>query len=253
MESGGGSRLGAVLRTTIMVGAYYGVAYTFCNTVLKPSTTAGPSMHPTFNAAGDSVWVYRRIDPATDLRVGDIVHARTPTYCRLEGKQPGVLKRIKGLPGDTIKVTFYSPSKVGRTEAEEEADEVTIKVPAGHVWVEGDNPGQSTDSRMWGPLPLALIEGKVVSRLNPFSLQTLDAPGHIKRKWERQARDIADSRATGKRSGEEALRAIDRLIKSGSEASDNTLLVSDRHDADVNDTALAPPQDTVQGHERVVA
>lgn len=116
-------------------------------------------------------------------------------------------------------------------------------------------------------------------QLNPFSIQTLDAPGHIKRKWERQARDIADSRAAGKRSGEEALRAIDRLIQSGSEASDNTLLLSDRHgrssctvhqtfscrlthtytllpiiaDADVNDTAPAPPQDTAQGHERVVA
>jgi hypothetical protein len=40
-----------------------------------------------------------------------------------------VLKRIKGLPGDTIKVTFYSPSKVGRTEAEEEADEVRDSHP----------------------------------------------------------------------------------------------------------------------------
>lgn len=44
MESGGGSRLGAVLRTTIMVGAYYGVAYTFCNTVLKPSTVLDPHL-----------------------------------------------------------------------------------------------------------------------------------------------------------------------------------------------------------------
>lgn len=37
-------------------------------------------MHPTFNAAGDSVWVYRRIDPATDLRVGDIVHGAPTPY-----------------------------------------------------------------------------------------------------------------------------------------------------------------------------
>ncbi len=46
-------------------------------------------MHPTFNAAGDSVWIYRRIDPATDLRVGDIVHgAPTPYSCKSLMTQP---------------------------------------------------------------------------------------------------------------------------------------------------------------------
>jgi hypothetical protein len=62
--------------------------------VLTVPQTAGPSMHPTFNAAGDSVWVYRRIDPTTDLRVGDIVHgAPTPYLCKSLMTQPPLKER----------------------------------------------------------------------------------------------------------------------------------------------------------------
>lgn len=38
------------------------------------------------------------------------------------------------------------------------------QVPEGHCWVVGDNLAYSRDSRMFGPLPLALIKGKIVLR-----------------------------------------------------------------------------------------
>ncbi len=60
MESGGGSRLGAVLRTTLMVGAYYGVAYTFCNTILKPSTV----LYTQFNSLKSAV-IFQCTRPST--------------------------------------------------------------------------------------------------------------------------------------------------------------------------------------------
>lgn len=34
-------------------------------------------------------------------------------------------------------------------------------VPAGHVWVEGDNPDNSSDSRAYGPIPLAMVQARV--------------------------------------------------------------------------------------------
>ena len=42
-------------------------------------------------------------------------------------------------------------------------DLVTLRrfVPRGHVWVEGDNSERSCDSRIFGPLPLGLIKGRV--------------------------------------------------------------------------------------------
>ncbi len=38
-------------------------------------------------------------------------------------------------------------------------------MPEGHCWLIGDNLPESRDSRTFGPLPLALIKGKVVAHL----------------------------------------------------------------------------------------
>jgi nickel-type superoxide dismutase maturation protease len=39
--------------------------------------------------------------------------------------------------------------------------------PDGSLWVEGDNPFGSTDSRQFGPVPAASLRGRVVARLWP--------------------------------------------------------------------------------------
>ena len=43
------------------------------------------------------------------------------------------------------------------------------QVPDGHCWLLGDNLPESRDSRVYGPLPLALIKGKVVAKVLPLS------------------------------------------------------------------------------------
>uniref|UniRef100_A0A7S2G0Y4 Mitochondrial inner membrane protease subunit n=1 Tax=Haptolina brevifila TaxID=156173 RepID=A0A7S2G0Y4_9EUKA len=45
-------------------------------------------------------------------------------------------------------------------------DEVVI--PRGQCWLEGDNAYDSTDSRYYGPVPLALVRGVVFLKLWPF-------------------------------------------------------------------------------------
>ncbi|RUS21821.1 IMP1 inner mitochondrial membrane peptidase-like protein [Endogone sp. FLAS-F59071] len=40
-------------------------------------------------------------------------------------------------------------------------------VPPGHVWLGGDNMSNSTDSRLYGPVPLALVKGRVFARVWP--------------------------------------------------------------------------------------
>lgn len=42
------------------------------------------------------------------------------------------------------------------------------QVPQGHVWVVGDNMPYSRDSRLFGPVPKALIKGKVIAKVFPF-------------------------------------------------------------------------------------
>ena len=42
-------------------------------------------------------------------------------------------------------------------------------MPDGHCWLLGDNLQESRDSRVYGPIPLALIKGKVIARVSPWS------------------------------------------------------------------------------------
>ena len=41
-----------------------------------------------------------------------------------------------------------------------------LQVPTGHVWLQGDNTLNSTDSRHYGPVPYALLEGRVFLRVS---------------------------------------------------------------------------------------
>lgn len=55
-------------------------------------------------------------------------------------------------------------------------------MPEGHCWLLGDNVEASRDSRFYGPLPLALIRGKVTTRILPLENwtrfeNTLKEPG----------------------------------------------------------------------------
>lgn len=44
----------------------------------------------------------------------------------------------------------------------------TVSTQQGHVWLAGDNPDNSKDSRNYGPVPQALVEGVASIRLWPL-------------------------------------------------------------------------------------
>ncbi|KAJ7169598.1 signal peptidase I family protein [Mycena filopes] len=114
---------------------------------------AGPSMLPTLANEGELVVEYRLFNP-DKLRRGDLITFRSP----LDRKRT-VCKRIIGFPGDIICVDptgAYAPS----TEH--------IEVPKGHVWVIGDNAANSRDSRLYGPVSMGLIQGKLCARIWPL-------------------------------------------------------------------------------------
>ena len=54
----------------------------------------------------------------------------------------------------------------------------TVTIPANHVWLEGDFPPFSRDSRQYGPIPVDWIRGRIVMRVWPL--------GKRKAGWNRQ-------------------------------------------------------------------
>lgn len=110
-------------------------------------------MQPTLNTRGDILFTEFITPRLSLLKAGDVVVATKPT-------DPGVsvLKRVRGMPGEEIWV-----HPVG------EKAPVKVTVPKGHVWLEGDNRNQSTDSRHYGPVPLALVKGRARFRFWPPS------------------------------------------------------------------------------------
>ncbi|XP_022047708.2 mitochondrial inner membrane protease subunit 1 isoform X1 [Acanthochromis polyacanthus] len=105
---------------------------------------SGPSMEPTI-INHDVVFSERMSRHLCKIQKGDIVIAKSPYDPNIN-----ICKRVIGLEGD--KVCTSSPSDLFKTHT---------YVPKGHVWLEGDNLRNSTDSRNYGPIPYALIRGRV--------------------------------------------------------------------------------------------
>jgi signal peptidase I len=105
------------------------------------------------------------------ISVGDVLVVQHP---RRKGT---VCKRVVGLPGDQILLgsgasaslsqlsNLYRPP-AGRGGGRGSSQ--LLVVPDGHVWLEGDNPANSSDSRHYGPVPASLIVGRVLCRAWPI-------------------------------------------------------------------------------------
>ena len=87
------------------------------------------------------------------------------------------IKRIIGMPGDTVEVREGLVYVNGKALAEEYIDPDFIDprsygptyVDPGYYYVLGDHRNQSNDSRMWGLVPERYIYGKAVFRYWPVS------------------------------------------------------------------------------------
>ncbi|KAM9901049.1 hypothetical protein OXX69_008853, partial [Metschnikowia pulcherrima] len=90
-------------------------------------------------------------------------------HCR--GHEPSdpdhrICKRITGMPGDVILVDPSASSSLTNSPAkcvQNDGYNKYVEVPAGHVWVTGDNLSHSLDSRSYSWLPMGLIKGKVIA------------------------------------------------------------------------------------------
>ncbi|KAJ1665329.1 hypothetical protein IW140_001502 [Coemansia sp. RSA 1813] len=123
-------------------------------------------MAPTLNIVGDLLLVERLPGWRDRIKVGEIVCFVSPL-----SPERRASKRVLGMAGDIVCV---DPT----------VDKMSfMAVPKGHVWLQGDNYSNSTDSRAHGPVPLGLLRGRVLACVWPSSRWLRSAaeivPGHF--------------------------------------------------------------------------
>ena len=127
------------------------------------------SMIPTLEI-GDRVLVNKFIYRFTEPERGDIIVFRS-----VDDPDEDLIKRVVGLPGDEIAVRRGRLLLNGEPQKEPFTNKkfpdrsfyARTTVPKEHVFVMGDNRGNSADSRVFGPLPEKNIEGEAFLRFWP--------------------------------------------------------------------------------------
>lgn len=151
--------------------------------IFQPFFVKGQSMEPNFEN-GDYLFVDEISYHLRDPQRGEVVVFKYPNDLSQR-----YIKRIIGLPGETIKVENGSVevfNKDGETILKEESyipegvltmGETEITLGESEYFVLGDNRSASSDSRRWGPVPEEDIIGRVFFRAWPLAdLSTFAAP-----------------------------------------------------------------------------
>jgi signal peptidase I len=152
-----------------------------------PSSSMEPTLHCAVGAAGcqarfsDRVLANRFIYHFTDPKRGEIVVFETPEAARLRCGAGGTfVKRIVGLPGETIEVrmlqgdgyVYINGSRLDEPYIEQDRRQVAqaygpTAIPQGQYFMMGDNRESSCDSREWGSVPRGKLIGKVFATYWP--------------------------------------------------------------------------------------
>lgn len=160
-----------ILETITFIGSIFIVIYLF---IIQPNQVKGSSMDPTFTTEEyilTSKITYKFHEP----RRGDVVVFKAP-----QREETEFIKRVIGVPGDTIMVTnqevyvngvnLDEPYIAAKTNLWQDGfltEGVAVTVPEGHLFVLGDNRPKSSDSRQFGFVPASDIIGVVVYRYFP--------------------------------------------------------------------------------------
>lgn len=165
--------LGDLIETAVMAMAIFVVVYFF---LVQPHQVTGNSMLPNFED-GEYILTDKISYHFHQPKRGDIVVFKAP-----KNQQKDFIKRIVGLPGETIKLekgkVFINGEKI--SEVYLSPNGITLPkslisegqealVPLDEYFVLGDNRQHSSDSRDWGTVPKSSIIGKAWLRYWPIN------------------------------------------------------------------------------------
>ena len=140
----------------------------------------------------------RALLPMRPIERGDIVVFKFP-----EEPERDFIKRVIGLPGDTLELRNQTVSINGRALTERYAHYLfppaaegqmngdlrrkygPVTVPDGHYFMMGDNRDDSQDSRFWGFLPQSYVKGRALFIYWSFDTPEDGSPGGFAPRWGR--------------------------------------------------------------------
>ena len=190
------NRRRAVVETILLVGLAVVIAVLLRTFVAQAFRIPSASMEPQL-LVGDRVLVSRMAYDSHAPRRGDIIVFDCPPGAGCEDRaddalpiraaktvaealllrQPEIeefIKRVIGLPGDTVEGDDGSVFINGRRLIEPYLPEGTVTsdfgpivVEPGMLWVMGDNRGNSADSRVFGQIDQGTIIGRAIARVWP--------------------------------------------------------------------------------------
>lgn len=171
--SGMASGVRSIVEWLVVVGGALIIALVIKAFLLQAFYIPSSSMVSTLNI-GDRVLVNKLSYRLHDVHRGDLI-----VFSRPEGEADSaisdLIKRVVGLPGDVVEGQNGRVLINGEPLDESYLDEgVTtgdfeaIEVPAGHLFMMGDNRGDSRDSRFFGPIPEDSVVGRAFFRVWPL-------------------------------------------------------------------------------------
>lgn len=132
--------------------------------IMNISTVEGHSMQPTLQD-DERLLVDKAVYLLTAPRRGEIVILKDPRSG--QAKNIYLVKRVIGIPGDTIEIRDHKLYRNGELVEEPYIEETMYLesygpeiVPTDHYFVMGDNRNNSTDSRNFGSVHERLIIGR---------------------------------------------------------------------------------------------
>jgi signal peptidase I len=176
------SPFGSIVELAATIAIAVGLAFLIQAFIVKPYKIPSPSMEPTLDI-NQRVLVNRLVNHPS---LYDVVVFHPPKgadpltpVCGAPSEGPAhgqacdvptpgestqtFIKRVVGLPGDTIYIKNGHVYRDGKKEQDSYIEQCgadpscnlrkPIKIPPGHYFMMGDNRGESDDSRFWGPVP----------------------------------------------------------------------------------------------------
>lgn len=170
------SRQRALVEWVVAIALAITAAFVIKTWFVQAFVIPSGSMEPTLQV-NDRVLVAKFAYRISDIHRGDVVVFKNPA--RLPDEPAQLIKRVVGVGGDVIQTVdgklvvngalvsepYLAPGT--RTRAPDGHDLPKTTVPAGHIFVMGDNRGNSRDSRYIGPIDNKTVVGKAFFRLWP--------------------------------------------------------------------------------------